>query len=526
MSGREITVKAIEALKCIRAGMSDAALMEKFGLSASALHNLFSQLVAAGILLESEVHARGSLAPGSVILGMDKDAGFPELKKKPVVDAAQALRCIRYGLDDATLMRRFDITAKGLQSLFKKLLTAGVISQADLDKRAPASRPDVPVLDEPQGDRIGNQRSGSDHASLTEKDGVPEDEVHPNLEQLMDSSILDASDLDDRGPTVHPSILLRNRSASLPPERQRKPVIDAADALHSLRAGLDDAALMKKYDISARGLQSLFAKLVAAGAVTYEELEERLAKSSSDVILDEGGPEAGPAPEGSESPDLTKVVDDVRSAVSHETMMERFNLSSKELNELLKRLVTQGMISQAELDRSLSQNSTRLEIRHRATGQVIYRGMERSLGALVEKAVRELVNLADADLAGANLSRRDLSGAQMARADIRKGIMVGTDMTGADLSGAMLKSTDLYAAILHKANLASADLSDSNMTRVNALWAFMPNINLAEANLSNANLMGANLAGANLFESILNGTRLDGAYLVGAQLDYVRKGED
>lgn len=537
MSGTEITVKAIDALKCIRSGMSDAALMEKFALSASALQSLLSQLVAAGILRESEVQARISLAPGSVILGGNKELGARESKKKPVVDAVEAVRCIRLGMDDAALMTRFDITAKGLQSLFKKLLAAGVITQTGLDARS-AKLNHCPATGETLSDRdtedaitrkrllkeiAEDVRSGLEDAALMLKYSLSADELHRMFDDLLAEGLMESSELDRRLP-AQPSILLDMKSVETPSLSPKKPVIDAADAVHSIRAGLDDAALMNKYGISARGLESLFAKLVAAGAVTYEELEERLTKSHSNVIVDEGVQEGSPAAESDKQPDLSTIVDEVRSAVSHEAMMERFNLSSKELNKLLKTLVTQGMVSQAELDRSLCQNCTSLEIRHRTTGEVLYRGLERSLGALVEKAVQELVNLAETDLAGANLARRDLSGAQMARADLRKAILVGTDLTGADLSGAMLKSADFYGAILHKANLASADLSDSNMTMVNAMWAFMPNVNLAEANLSNTDLTGANLAGANLFESIVSGTRLEGAYLEGAQLDYLRKG--
>lgn len=66
---------------------------------------------------------------------------------------------------------------------------------------------------------------------------------------------------------------------------KQKPVIDALGALRSVRAGLDDAALMKKYNISFQGLQSLFAKLVATGALAQSELDERGRRGIEDSVI-------------------------------------------------------------------------------------------------------------------------------------------------------------------------------------------------------------------------------------------------
>jgi len=55
------------------------------------------------------------------------------------------------------------------------------------------------------------------------------------------------------------------------PKRQ----ISAKDALESIQQGLDDFSLMRRYRITARGLQSLFYKLVAAGLLTPDDIESR-----------------------------------------------------------------------------------------------------------------------------------------------------------------------------------------------------------------------------------------------------------
>ena len=87
------------------------------------------------------------------------------------------------------------------------------------------------------------------------------------------------------------------------------------------------------------------------------------------------------------------------------------------------------------------------------------------------------INLAFANLSGANFWEADLSGANLGRAD---------------LSGANLRFANLSGTILEEANLSGA--------------------NLAFANLSEANLAFANLSGANLWKADLNGANFDKAF--------------
>ncbi|MGO9569718.1 MAG: hypothetical protein ACLP5H_19475 [Desulfomonilaceae bacterium] len=54
-----------------------------------------------------------------------------------------------------------------------------------------------------------------------------------------------------------------------------KPRLSAKEILADIRAGMDDAALMGKYDLSAQGLQSALTKLVAAGVMKQAELDDR-----------------------------------------------------------------------------------------------------------------------------------------------------------------------------------------------------------------------------------------------------------
>jgi len=85
---------------------------------------------ALGILLE-----RNLLSQGSVVVDI-AEAKLPDASpKKPVIDAAEALQCISDGISDSALMKKYNISAKGLESLFKKLVSAGVIDQSDIEKR-------------------------------------------------------------------------------------------------------------------------------------------------------------------------------------------------------------------------------------------------------------------------------------------------------------------------------------------------------------------------------------------------------
>ncbi len=130
-----VRVSAKKVLTCISAGMDEAAIMKRFNLSAKALHSLYDQLVEAGQLTQSQVDRRCCISPGTVAIDLNRPE-FPSAGiDKPVIKAADAVKCIRSGMDDPSLMKRYKISAKGLQSLFRKLVAAGVLNQSELNRR-------------------------------------------------------------------------------------------------------------------------------------------------------------------------------------------------------------------------------------------------------------------------------------------------------------------------------------------------------------------------------------------------------
>jgi predicted transcriptional regulator len=380
--------------------------------------------------------------------------------RRVTIKAVDAVKCIRSGMDDASLMQELNVSASGLQSLFAQLVSSGLVRRSELERRLSLS---------------------------------------------------------------HTSVIVDVDAAELPPPKSPKPRIDAADALACLRSGIDDAALMKKYNLSVKGLQSLFNKLSAAGLLSEAQLSQRKTAGENSVLVDEGLFKHAVAHVTPPEVDPAKVLSHIRSGLDREALLKEYRITAGELQSLLRTMVADGLISRTELTEKLPPHQPQLQIRHRFSSEVIYSAPAPSLGALVESAVSWGIDMSHADLAGVNLPRADLSGAQLSGANLAGAILVGADLTGAKLAGATLASADMHGVILCKANLAGANLSDSNMTMANGSWAFLAGADLSETNLTNANLTGANLGEANLFGTILRGTDFTGAYLVGTELESAKR---
>jgi uncharacterized protein YjbI with pentapeptide repeats len=373
------------------------------------------------------------------------------------IKAIDAVKSIREGMSDAALMEKFHICSEGLQSLFKQLEAAGILKRSELEKRSLLS---------------------------------------------------------------HQSVALDVSRAPFPVVNPKKPLIDAGEALRCIKEGMDDATLMKKYNLSIRGVQSLLKKLLTRGVIREEELKKRSASFRDSVVVDEEAQTNRPS---ADEIDGTRLLDRVRSGAQRKNLMDEYKVSATALGRALQKLVAEGLMTQAELEHSLPTYRKHFEILHRDTGAVVYQGASDSLAQLVEQAISLRVDLSGADFSSVDLARADLSGGRFCKANFRNACLLGTDFTGANLAKATLVSSNLFGAVLYKTNLAGADLSDANLAMVYAMWAFLPAANLAESNLSQANFAGAHLANAYLFETILKETNLTGAYLEGVNLDAAKK---
>jgi rubrerythrin len=158
-----------------------------------------------------------------------------ELMEKRKIRADQVLRNIRSGMSDGELMGTYQLSPKGLQSLFNKLVQGGFIGLDELDQRMPTFMGTVFV-----SEVVARKRK-------------------PGVEGKADADR-------ERQPT---------RSMSL------------SEVLTDIRTGLDDAGLMKKYGLSARGLQSVCDHLVFTGLMPQSELDQRFAPLDSTVDVHE-----------------------------------------------------------------------------------------------------------------------------------------------------------------------------------------------------------------------------------------------
>jgi hypothetical protein len=138
-------VSAKAAVADIRSGMSDADLMSKYALSSAGLQSLFDKLVSAGFIDLSEILERTPSFLGTVDVSetfppaeeISAEDGRQPFKSRGAtrVNAQEAARDIRSGMDDFALMRKYQVSNKGLSSLFKKLMDVGLVQQTDLDRR-------------------------------------------------------------------------------------------------------------------------------------------------------------------------------------------------------------------------------------------------------------------------------------------------------------------------------------------------------------------------------------------------------
>jgi uncharacterized protein (DUF433 family) len=116
-------------------------------------------------------------------------------------------------------------------------------------------------------------------------------------------------------------------------EPKRK--IKAGDIVNDVRTHMTDPELMAKYDLSARGLQSVFAKLLDARAITRAELDRRPAAHDDKVVIRQIG--------------TTEIVKNIQSGMTDLQLMEKYNVSSEGLQEAFQSLIKMGALRPEEL---------------------------------------------------------------------------------------------------------------------------------------------------------------------------------
>ena len=231
--------------------------------------------------------------------------------------------------------------------------------------------------------------------------------------------------------------------------------------LKDLRAGLDDPALMVKYNLSLAMLENLLGRLVKAQRISQEELDLRGRGSEKRLLI--------------------------RRRKNGETIVMEHAVS---VRALVERTVSSGL--------SL-------------------------FGADLQGANLSEANLAHADLNTADLTEADLEGANLAMANLSGAILYGADLARADLNGADLSSADVSSADLSSASLSSGDLLHANFTGANLTSAKLLKANAGNCDFTGANLEGADFSYANLSGANLTGANTEGTNFEGVNMMFVTK---
>jgi 2-iminobutanoate/2-iminopropanoate deaminase len=113
------------------------------------------------------------------------------------------------------------------------------------------------------------------------------------------------------------------------------------------------------------------------------------------------------------------------------------------------------------------------------------------------------VDLAGADLTGANLVNVKLQNANLQGAKLRL-----TNLNKLDFSGLDLAKVNLSGADLGETNLSKVCLGGANLERASLRWANLIGANLKGANLKRADLTGANIYRASFEEADLTAARM------------------
>ncbi len=134
-------------------------------------------------------------------------------------------------------------------------------------------------------------------------------------------------------------------------------------ALADVRSGLSETELMDKYQLAAKGLQSLLTKLVASELITQEELERHLPGFMQSARLSEESGRAGgedwkirrtrPGEKPGQVVRAADAIADIKAGMTDSELMEKYRLSSKGLQDLLEQLVKAGLVAPTEVERRM-----------------------------------------------------------------------------------------------------------------------------------------------------------------------------
>ena len=124
--------------------------------------------------------------------------------------------------------------------------------------------------------------------------------------------------------------------------------ISAKELVSDIKSGMTDAQLMAKYELTAKGLDALFSKLIQAGLLNASSIRERgVIKQGPKPGVFEGHADPKPAVSDEQRPTelLKAIADEVKSGVHDSELMRRHELSPGKLKEIKNELVQLGYLA-------------------------------------------------------------------------------------------------------------------------------------------------------------------------------------
>jgi len=121
---------------------------------------------------------------------------------KPMIDARQAVEDIRSGLDDAALMKKHNLSAKGLHSLMRKLVLAGVLTQAEYDARVSGYAHTVRIDLSSYRDLVENHRAPEEGKLKCVLAITDDNRMRERVQEIMEKDDLRVSCFSERPPSV------------------------------------------------------------------------------------------------------------------------------------------------------------------------------------------------------------------------------------------------------------------------------------------------------------------------------------
>ncbi len=152
MPAKTISVRSLEM--DIRQGVKESEVLSKYRLTTRQLERLLNRMLKAGHLSDLEVmhwlkmtdsQLMRAFREGSEPQTGTQVSGGVQIERR-TIRARDVVQDIRSHVTDAQLMEKYHLTAKGLESLLKKLIKHNLISRSDLSWR-PVGYDDTVAID-------------------------------------------------------------------------------------------------------------------------------------------------------------------------------------------------------------------------------------------------------------------------------------------------------------------------------------------------------------------------------------------